>query len=63
MQHFDWHNERGRSMVEMLGVLAVVGVLSIAGLAGFKAAIQKCDPMNYGMPQINAQSLWLLKSI
>ena len=30
---------RGRSMVEMLGVLAIIGVLSIGGLAGYKIAM------------------------
>ena len=34
-------NERGRSMVEMLGVLAIVAVLSVAGLAGFGKAMEK----------------------
>ena len=29
----------GRSMIEMLGVLAIIGVLSIGGLAGFKIAM------------------------
>ena len=29
----------GRSMLEMLGVLAVIGVLSIGGLAGYKIAM------------------------
>ena len=29
------HMESGRSMVEMLGVLAVIGVLSIGGIAGY----------------------------
>ena len=28
-------NESGRSMVEMLGVLAIIGVLSIGGIAGY----------------------------
>ena len=32
-------NEYGRSMVEMLGVLAIVGVLSAAGLMGFSKAL------------------------
>ena len=32
-------NRNGRSMIEMLGVLAVIGVLSIGGLAGFKIAM------------------------
>lgn len=31
-------NETGRSMVEMLGVLAIIGVLSIGGLVGYKYA-------------------------
>ena len=37
------HNETGRSMVEMLGVLAVVGVLSIGGVAGYRYAIDKMN--------------------
>ncbi len=31
--------QSGRSMVEMLGVLAVIGVLSIGGIAGYKSAM------------------------
>lgn len=34
-------NESGRSMVEMLGVLAIVGVLSIGGIAGYSKAMAK----------------------
>ncbi|MBQ3117622.1 MAG: hypothetical protein IJC11_04800 [Alphaproteobacteria bacterium] len=34
-------NEFGRSMVEILGVLAVVGVLSITAIAGYKYAMEK----------------------
>ena len=34
-------NEFGRSMVEMLGVLAIVGVLSTGGLAGYGKAMHK----------------------
>ena len=33
--------ECGRSMVEMLGVLAVMGLLTIIGIAGFKIAMNK----------------------
>ena len=33
--------EHGRSMVEMLGVLAVIGVLSIGGIAGYTFAMNK----------------------
>ena len=36
-------NETGRSMVEMLGVLAVVGVLSIGGVAGYRYAVDKMN--------------------
>ena len=34
-------SQTGRSMVEMLGVLAVIGVLSIGGIVGYKYAMQK----------------------
>ncbi|MBQ8557737.1 MAG: hypothetical protein IJ440_02955, partial [Alphaproteobacteria bacterium] len=34
-------NEIGRSMVEMLGVLAVIVVLSVAGILGYKFAMNK----------------------
>lgn len=33
--------ESGRSMVEMLGVLAIIGVLSIGGIAGYTMAINR----------------------
>jgi len=33
--------ESGRSMVEMLGVLAVIGVLSVGGISGYKMAMKK----------------------
>ena len=33
--------ESGRSMVEMLGVLALVGLLSIMGIAAFNSAMTK----------------------
>ena len=32
-------NESGRSMVEMLGVLAIIGVLSVGGIAGYTTAM------------------------
>lgn len=32
-------NESGRSMIEMLGVLAIIGVLSVGGIAGYRAAM------------------------
>ena len=33
--------EFGRSMIEMLGVLAIVGVLSVGGIAGYSKAMMK----------------------
>lgn len=33
--------ESGRSMVEMLGVLAIIGVLSIGGIAGYTMAMNR----------------------
>jgi type II secretory pathway pseudopilin PulG len=37
----------GRSMVEMLGVLAIIGVLSIGSLASYRAAMKKYDLNRY----------------
>lgn len=34
-------NEKGRSMIEMLGVLAIIGVLSVGGIAGYSKAMAK----------------------
>lgn len=33
--------QSGRSMVEMLGVLAIIGVLSVGGIAGYSKAMSK----------------------
>ena len=33
--------QSGRSMVEMLGVLAIIGVLSVGGIAGYSMAMSK----------------------
>ncbi len=38
---FRMRQEGGRSMVEMLGVLAIIGLLSIGGIAGYKNAMNK----------------------
>jgi len=35
------NNEHGRSMIEMLGVLAIIGVLSLAGVSGYQKAMAK----------------------
>ena len=32
---------KGRSMVEMLGVLAIIGVLSIGGISGYTLAMRR----------------------
>ena len=34
-------NDKGRSMVEMLGVLAIIGVLSVVAIAGYSKAMMK----------------------
>mgnify|MGYP002761554302 CR=1 FL=1 len=34
-------NQFGRSMIEMLGVLAIVGVLSVGGIAGYSKAMEQ----------------------
>lgn len=42
MKKFTYKNEQtGRSMVEMLGVLAIVGVLSVGGITGYTKAMAK----------------------
>ena len=44
---FDYLNTKnklvsaGRSMIEMLGVLAIIGVLSVGGIAGYSKAMTK----------------------
>jgi len=40
-QKININKETGRSMVEMLGVLAVIGVLSIGGIAGYTMAMNR----------------------
>ena len=44
-------NESGRSMVEMLGVLAIIGVLSVGGVAGYRYAMDtlKTNNILYGL--------------
>ena len=41
MNKFYKEQESGRSMVEMLGVLAIIGVLSVGGIAGYTTAMNK----------------------
>ena len=44
-------NQFGRSMIEMLGVLAIIGVLSVGGIAGYSKAMTKFK-INKTMQQI-----------
>ena len=48
-------NETGRSMVEMLGVLAIIGVLSIGGIQGYTYAMNKYRANNV-LNEINMAS-------
>ena len=48
--------ESGRSMVEMLGVLAIIGVLSIGAIAGYKFALNKFRA-NEIINELNARAL------
>lgn len=48
-------NEQGRSMIEMLGVLAIVGVLSVGGIAGYSKAMAKFKT-NKVIDQVNTIS-------
>lgn len=41
MKNFDKIEQAGRSMVEMLGVLAIIGVLSVGGISGYSKAMAK----------------------
>ena len=35
------NDQKGRSMIEMLGVLAIIGVLSVGGISGYSKAMAK----------------------
>ena len=41
VRRHDIKGQAGRSMIEMLGVLAIIGILSIGGLAGYSKAIDR----------------------
>ena len=41
MNNFEIKNQYGRSMIEMLGVLAIIGVLSVGGIAGYSKAMHR----------------------
>ena len=48
-------NELGRSMVEMLGILAVIGVLSIGAIQGYKYAFNKYN-VNETINELNLRA-------
>lgn len=54
-------NEFGRSMVEMLGVLAIIGVLSIGGITGYRNAMDRykanklINDIQMGLIEMSAQ--------
>lgn len=50
---FHKSQQLGRSMIEMLGVLAIVGVLSIGGIAGFSEAMFR-DKLNKQAEQFSS---------
>ena len=41
MNNYKYEEQSGRSMIEMLGVLAIIGVLSMGGIAGYSKAMNK----------------------
>ncbi len=50
--------ESGRSMVEMLGVLAIIGVLSVGGIAGYKTAMERMG-LNNTLNMVNSFALFI----
>ena len=54
--------ESGRSMIEMLGVLAIIGVLSVGGIAGYSKAMNKFKTNkvadNFAMIVTNIRTLY-----
>lgn len=47
-----YENQIGRSMIEMLGVLAIAGILSVGGIAGYTKAMYKYK-LNQVLEQYN----------
>ena len=58
MTIFKHTDEAGRSMVEMLGVLAIIGVLSVGGISGYSKAMAK-----YKLTKAQDQITMLLMNI
>ena len=55
----NFKGESGRSMVEMLGTLAVMGVLSIGGIMGYSYAVDKYHA-NQIMNDVNLRGIDLI---
>ena len=51
----------GRSMIEMLGVLAIIGVLSVGGIAGYSKAMEKFK-VNKIIGEYNQLIMWILEN-
>ena len=58
----EYTNQSGRSMTEMLGVLAVIGVLSIGGIQGYTYAMNKYRANNV-LNEMNIASLHLATTL
>ena len=54
--------ESGRSMVEMLGTLAIIGVLSVGGIAGYKYGMDKYRA-NSAMNDVNLRAIDLITQV
>ena len=55
-------NSFGRSMIEMLGVLAIIGVLSVGGIAGYSKAMEKFK-LNKALDEYSFMIFGLLEHI
>ncbi len=55
-KQFENQSQSGRSMVEMLGVLAIIAILSIGGIVGYKLA------MNYYQADQIANEINLMRN-
>ena len=53
-------NSFGRSMIEMLGVLAIIGVLSVGGIAGYSKAMEQFK-INKIIQDYNMLIFWLME--
>ena len=53
MANFYKKSQFGRSMIEMLGVLAIIGVLSVGGIAGYSRAMEQYN-WNKALDQWNS---------